>query len=186
MVRYGNIALAGDNQAKLLHELLQQPQWMLFAPSFVNILWSMCTPARPGQGEQHRSQLLFISSLSIILQHKPQTTAARPRHLCLYFPTCCSWRFMPCHYHEIDLPRLCLRLVLDWVCVQKNSAGKTQNCFVAKGCSPLLPRVARGLSYMCTKWRQLRILSGINEPYWVLSAHIRPYQNLTSRELGSK
>ena len=57
---------------------------------------------------------------------------------------------------------------------------------IAKGCSPLLPRVARSSSYKCTKWSQHRILSGINEPYWVLSAHIRPYQNLTSRELGSK
>ena len=28
----------GTAERELLHELLQQPQWMLFAPSFVNIL----------------------------------------------------------------------------------------------------------------------------------------------------
>ena len=42
------------------------------------------------------------------------------------------------------------------------------------------------MEYPVATLRQLRILPGINEPYWVLSAHIRPYQNLTSRELGSE
>ena len=38
------------------------------------------------------------------------------------------------------------------------------------------------MEYLVDTLRQLRILPGINEPYWVLSAHFKPYQNLTSRE----
>ena len=38
------------------------------------------------------------------------------------------------------------------------------------------------MEYLVDTLRQLRILPGINEPYWVVSAHFKPYQNLTSRE----
>ena len=38
------------------------------------------------------------------------------------------------------------------------------------------------MEYLVDTLRQLRILPGINEPFWVLSAHFKPYQNLTSRE----